>query len=170
MISLAKQTYIKSLADRSGFIEPSRIIEVARDPNNMLHDEFEWNINRAAEKHWLEQARAFLSSGVEILIEHKNPPPVSDGPRAAATRTATWTSRGWLGLSVSGHAEVFRITSQRRAQAIQPCSSFSIQSAAREHPPPSTRPISRREIKEATAALGRRRGRPQLRRRRDEAR
>jgi vacuolar-type H+-ATPase catalytic subunit A/Vma1 len=72
MISLEKSNYIRTLADEHGYIEPSRVVEVARDPGNPLHDEFEWDIQRAAEEQWIEQARRLIRLvRVEITVEHR---------------------------------------------------------------------------------------------------
>jgi hypothetical protein len=72
MISAEKQTYIRSLADARGYIEPVRLIEVARDPGNLLHDEFEWDVQKAAGQQWIEQARRLIRQvKVEVTIEHR---------------------------------------------------------------------------------------------------
>jgi hypothetical protein len=72
MISKQKAEYIRSLSDANGHIEPARLVEVARDPKNLLHDEIEWDVSKAAYKYQLEQARGlirFVKLEVEIMHE-----------------------------------------------------------------------------------------------------
>lgn len=72
MISQEKVDYIRTLADARGYIEPARLIEVAREPDNLLHDEFEWDVRRAAEEQWIEQARRLIRLvRVEFTVEHR---------------------------------------------------------------------------------------------------
>lgn len=72
MISLEKANYIRTLADARGHIEPGHLVEVARDPDNPLHNEFEWDIEAAAEQQWIDQARRLIRQvRVEITVEHR---------------------------------------------------------------------------------------------------
>jgi hypothetical protein len=72
MISLDKANYIRTLADKSGHIEPGRLVEVAREPDNILHDEFEWDVQKAAEEQWIDQARRLIRMvRIEITVEHR---------------------------------------------------------------------------------------------------
>jgi hypothetical protein len=126
MISQEKSNYIRSLADARGYIEPSRVVEAARDPDNPLHDEFEWDIDKAAEQQWIEQARRLIRLvKVEITVEHREIRAVGyvvDPDRPAG-------SRRYVDISVAARHreqahqiiadEMSRITSAvRRAQAI----------------------------------------------------
>jgi len=53
-------TEIKRLAGRSGKITAERVLEVARNPSNPLHGEFQWNDAIAAHGYRLEQARELI--------------------------------------------------------------------------------------------------------------
>jgi hypothetical protein len=48
--------YLKDLADANGWVAPQLVVDEARDPDNCLHDLFDWNVQAAAAKHWLTQA------------------------------------------------------------------------------------------------------------------
>jgi hypothetical protein len=72
MISLDKANYIRTLADKSGYIEPARLVEAARRPDNILHDEFEWDVQKAAEEQWIDQARRLIRMvRIEVTVEHR---------------------------------------------------------------------------------------------------
>jgi hypothetical protein len=59
MLSAEKARFVRSLGD-GGYIEPAAVVEAARDPKCILHDEFEWDIRAAAEAHWLDTARSLI--------------------------------------------------------------------------------------------------------------
>lgn len=52
-----------------GQITPKQVVEAARNPESPLHDEFEWDEAKAAERHWLDRARSLIRD-VKIVIEH----------------------------------------------------------------------------------------------------
>jgi len=54
--------------ERYGDIKPSVVVDEARNPRSKLHRYFEWDIHKAAQKHWLEQARHLIRS-VKILVK-----------------------------------------------------------------------------------------------------
>jgi hypothetical protein len=55
-LNKVQAAFLKSLADASGHVEPERVVEAAKEPDNCLHDLFDWNVNNAATQHWLTQA------------------------------------------------------------------------------------------------------------------
>jgi hypothetical protein len=72
MISQEKADAIRALADDNGFIEPSDIVAAARNPDHVLHDEFQWDLRSAAEAHWLDTARHLVRLvKVEVVIDEK---------------------------------------------------------------------------------------------------
>jgi hypothetical protein len=72
MISQDKQNFIRSLANPQGHIEPAILIEQARDPECILHDEFEWDEGKAAQAHWLDRARELIRIvRIEMVVEHR---------------------------------------------------------------------------------------------------
>jgi len=49
-------------ANNHGEVTPQMVVEEARNPDSPLHSEFEWDIEAAAEKYWIEQARKIIRS------------------------------------------------------------------------------------------------------------
>ena len=71
-ISKAKADYIRAMADGNGHIEPKAVVNEARDPRSILHDEFEWDVHKASEAHWMETARALIRFvKLEVEIERQ---------------------------------------------------------------------------------------------------
>ena len=54
-------------AEHGGTLTPAQVVEAARDPDSVLHDEFTWNTEEAAQRFLLMQARALIR-GVQIII------------------------------------------------------------------------------------------------------
>lgn len=52
----------KIAADNDGHIKPAKIVEVAKEPRHVFHKHFEWNVEKAAMKHWLDTAREIVQS------------------------------------------------------------------------------------------------------------
>jgi hypothetical protein len=55
-----QQAYIQTLADESGYIDPHRVLEEARDEDSPIHDQFEWDDSLAAEKQRLDMASSLI--------------------------------------------------------------------------------------------------------------
>lgn len=53
---------------RAGRLTPDQVVADARKPTSPLHDEFEWDDSKAAQKYRLEQARGLIAS-VEVQIQ-----------------------------------------------------------------------------------------------------
>lgn len=51
-----------------GALTPEAVVEDAKDPDSPLHGYFEWDIEKAAHKHWIETARAIIRS-VEVVVK-----------------------------------------------------------------------------------------------------
>jgi hypothetical protein len=49
-------------ADSGGQLHPQDVVVGARDPKSVLHSHFEWNDQKAAELHRLDQARTLIRS------------------------------------------------------------------------------------------------------------
>lgn len=45
-----------------GRLTPRAVVVDAKDPSSPLHPYFEWDVTKAAEAHWLEQARTLITS------------------------------------------------------------------------------------------------------------
>src|SRR4051812_8867384 len=62
---------IAACADAAGVVTAERVLEAAKDPTSVLHDEFEWNDDKAAHQHRLDQARTIIKA-VKVQIIVKN--------------------------------------------------------------------------------------------------
>ena len=70
MISREKAELIRSLADEEGFIEPQSVIDEARNPRSILHEDFPWNVAEAAQAHWIEVARRLIRFvKIEFIVD-----------------------------------------------------------------------------------------------------
>ena len=50
-----------------GLLRPKDVVKFAHDhPESALNSQFEWDVERAAEAHWLEQARRVIRVHVEV--------------------------------------------------------------------------------------------------------
>jgi hypothetical protein len=52
-----------------GVLRPSDVVRDAKSPESPLHDLFDWNLERSAERHWVERARQIITS-VKVVIKH----------------------------------------------------------------------------------------------------
>lgn len=59
MLSAERTRYVRSLGS-GGYIEPATVVAAARDPKSPIHDEFEWDVHKAAQAHWLDTARQLI--------------------------------------------------------------------------------------------------------------
>lgn len=48
--------------DRDGELRPAAVVDVAKSPRSKLHRYFEWDVQKAAEKHWLATAGQIIRS------------------------------------------------------------------------------------------------------------
>lgn len=52
---------LTALADEAdGHLRPQAVVEAAKDEASPLHQHFEWDVQKAAEAHWLDQAREII--------------------------------------------------------------------------------------------------------------
>lgn len=58
---------IEKCRDKDGRLHPERVIEAARNPKSPLHDEFEWDLHKAAHEHWIERARQLIRE-VKLVV------------------------------------------------------------------------------------------------------
>ena len=66
-VKQSKQEYLKALAAQHGTLTPEIVVEDARREDSPLHDQFEWDVEKAAQEHWLDTARALIRS-VKVVI------------------------------------------------------------------------------------------------------
>lgn len=58
-------------AANGGVLRPTDVVQDARDPTSPLHSQFTWEKDKAAEAHWLDQARTLIKSiHVRVTTEH----------------------------------------------------------------------------------------------------
>lgn len=57
--------------NNQGRLTPDAVVSDAKDPNSPLHDEFDWDVEAAAHRHWIERARELITSvRVTVTTEH----------------------------------------------------------------------------------------------------
>ena len=66
-----KAEAIAACKDTRGRIRPEAVVEAARNPDSVLHDEFEWNIGEAAQKYWVSRARELIRE-VKLVITYED--------------------------------------------------------------------------------------------------
>jgi hypothetical protein len=126
MISKAKADYLRGLADTAGHIDPRRVVDEAKNPANPLFDEFDWDVEAAAEAHWLETARSLIRFvKLEVTIQRQTvvaPYYIVDPLRPPRSRRYLELSRAAHDITIAQQvmtSELERIASQiRRAQEI----------------------------------------------------
>ncbi|KPL67406.1 hypothetical protein SZ64_04375 [Erythrobacter sp. SG61-1L] len=59
----------------NGRLESEMVIEAARDEQNPLHSEFQWNDAAAANAYRIEQAR-YLIRSIEAVVDHNESKPI----------------------------------------------------------------------------------------------
>jgi hypothetical protein len=62
---------IAACRDKSGRIAPNIVVDAARDPASPLHDEFEWDVAKAAERDWIRTACELIRS-VKFIVEFED--------------------------------------------------------------------------------------------------
>jgi hypothetical protein len=60
--------------EHGGILQPSDVVESAKDKASPIHSKFEWDDNEAAGKYRLWQARQLISVTVEYIGSDKNAP------------------------------------------------------------------------------------------------
>jgi len=55
--------------DEDGLIQPEAVVEAARDPESPLHKFFPWDVERAAQLHWLACARHLIARYTVIRVD-----------------------------------------------------------------------------------------------------
>lgn len=57
--------------DPDGLIKPEAVVEFAKNPKTELHKHFTWDVDKAAQRYWVEQARAIIQE-VRVTIIHND--------------------------------------------------------------------------------------------------
>lgn len=58
----ARARLVEMAEANDGKLTPEQVVEEARNPESPLHGYFEWDVEKAAAQHWLDQARSIIRS------------------------------------------------------------------------------------------------------------
>lgn len=65
---------LKRIADNNkGVLRPKKVVEIAKNPKNILHNCFEWDNSKAGAAYRLWQARQLISVHVEYITSTNEP-------------------------------------------------------------------------------------------------
>lgn len=67
---------LEKLTDADKNLSPEKVVEASRSEDAVLHGEFEWNDETAAEKYRVEQARSLIRNLTVKVIEPESKTPV----------------------------------------------------------------------------------------------
>jgi len=67
----ARDRIVELAEANGGRVTPEMVVDDARNPESPLHDYFEWDVNVAAAKHWLDQARTLIRSVKFVFRDEK---------------------------------------------------------------------------------------------------
>jgi hypothetical protein len=62
---------IAACRDSRGRITPKSVVIAARDPTNILHTEFDWDVSKAAQREW-ERTASQLIREVKFIVEYED--------------------------------------------------------------------------------------------------
>lgn len=102
-------------AGNNGLLNPLHVVEHARDPSSVLHDEFEWDDDAAAESYRLAQAGALIRRVKFTLVRQEA------GSRGISIRTTrAFQSRPSMRHDKGGYESVEQIMSdpEKRGELI----------------------------------------------------
>lgn len=93
---------------KHGSITPELVIEAARNPESPLHDQFEWDVKKAAHEHWLDVARSLIRS---VRVQIVNESRVLRAPYFVRDPRLPSTQQGYVAVQdVRGDADLARDT------------------------------------------------------------
>lgn len=105
--------YLEALREQNGgVLKPEDVVEAAKDEHSPIHNEFEWDVNLAAQKHWKDRARNLLNHIVVVRLQDDSP---DDGVPAFINVKVTTVDRGYVSM-----VQVVKIADWRE-QAIEDC-------------------------------------------------
>jgi len=71
-----KEASIRAL-ERDGRVDPEDLIKAARSPSHPCHEDFTWDVEKAARERWRDQARAIIRRWqFEVIVEELTEPVV----------------------------------------------------------------------------------------------
>lgn len=89
------QTALKALIDKSGRLDPARVVQVAARPSHPLHNYFEWDDTKAAQAHRITQARALIR---EVRVVVRTEVQIVTGVAYVRDPSAGARERGYVAL------------------------------------------------------------------------
>ena len=79
----------------NGRLTPAAVVEDAKKPSSPLHDQFEWDKGKAAYQHWLDQARALITS---VRIVHRTETTTVSAVFYQRDPNAAGNEQGYVGI------------------------------------------------------------------------
>lgn len=79
-------------------LRPQDVVDAARAADSPLHDAFEWDVRKAAERHWLATARSLLNH-IQVYVVYLDP----------QDQTQFTTKKGWFSVEAKEGARTFRV-------------------------------------------------------------
>lgn len=61
---------LEECRDANGVITPDAVVAAAKDPDSPLHEFFDWDVESAAQKHWLDTARSLIRR-VRVVVTNE---------------------------------------------------------------------------------------------------
>jgi len=100
----------------NGYLNPQHVVEAARDPDNVLHEEFEWDDESAAESYRLAQAGALIRRVKFTVVRAQ-----AETKTVSIASTRAYQSRPSARSSEGGYESVADIMSdeQKREELMQ---------------------------------------------------
>lgn len=92
-----KMAALRALEDRGGRITPVKLVTAARDKDHAFHDDFEWDDQKAAESHRLDQARSILRTWIPARVEGEHV--IVRAPTYVRDPTVASDEQGYIRLS-----------------------------------------------------------------------
>ena len=115
--------YCYELEQKTGRkLTPKELVEAARDVNSPLHNEFEWNDTKAAQKYREQQARYIISS-IELVIETVETEPVLLDLQITESEPYGVKFYHSLDSSKQGYENIFSISNdaEKRKRLLENC-------------------------------------------------
>jgi hypothetical protein len=93
---VAGEHIAKLQEERGGVLTPDDVVDDAKDPSSPLHDEFEWDVEKAAAAHWRQRARGLMNHVVVVRTYSEDPD--DDGLPAFINVRVETQERGYVPL------------------------------------------------------------------------
>jgi hypothetical protein len=78
-----------------GVVKPDDVVEDAKSPTSPLHEEFIWDVDEAAKRHWRSTARNLMNHIVVVQVETQSS---DEGVHAFHSVRVTTTKRGYISI------------------------------------------------------------------------